>query len=299
MTQQDLLRAEAAPVSTPVSKSQGSWVHRNRQWLIQLLLFFICLLVLFPVLYTIWTSLRPRGMGLSRTLFVEGGLYFGHYQQLLSTNRFLRQIFNSAVMSLGGAVVTTTFAAMAGYAFARFRFPGRTLLMGFFLAVMLLPGLTNLIPLYKLASDLQIRDTYLVMIIIYASYGVPFGTWIMTGFFASIPKTLEEAAEVDGATPFQAFWLIILPISLPGLIAVFITNFVYNWNDFLAALVMLSSTAMKTAMVGLFDFQSQLTGNNNELLIAACVIIMIPGVLIFIAFRGAFIRGMLDGALKG
>ncbi len=296
MTQQSLSAADVPPASTSQS---APWLHRNRAWLTQLLLVVISLLVIFPVLYTIWTSLRPQGTGLSRTLFVEGGLYFGHYQQLLSTNRFLRQIFNSAVMSLGGAVVTTAFAAMAGYAFARFRFSGKTILMAFFLAVMLLPGLTNLIPLYKMASDLQIRDTYLIMIIIYASYGVPFGTWIMTGFFASIPKTLEEAAEVDGATPFQAFWLVVLPISLPGLIAVFITNFVYNWNDFLAALVMLSSTAMKTAMVGLFDFQNQLTGNNNELLIAACVIIMIPGVIIFIIFRSAFIRGMLEGALKG
>ena len=91
----------------------------------------------------------------------------------------------------------------------------------------------------------------------------------------------------------------VLPISAPGLIAVFITNFVYNWNDFITALVMLSSTAMKTAMVGLFDFQNQLTGNNNELLIAACVMIMLPGILLFILFRNTFMRGMLEGALKG
>lgn len=272
--------------------------RRRMDTLLVILLLFFSLIVIFPVLYAIFTSFRPRGFGLSRE-WLEGGLYLGHYQQLFSTVRFLRQIFNSLVMSFGGAVVTTTAAAMAGYAFGRFNFRGRALLLSLFLGVMMLPGLTNLIPLYKIASDLRLRDTYLIMIIIYAAYGVPFGTWVMMGFFKSIPAALEEAAEVDGATPFQAFWRVVLPISAPGLIAVFITNFVYNWNDFLTALVMLSSTAMKTAMVGLFDFQNQLTGNNNELLIAACVLIMLPGVILFILFRNAFLRGMLEGALKG
>jgi ABC-type glycerol-3-phosphate transport system permease component len=267
--------------------------------LLQVLLITIALVVIFPVVYSIWTSFRPRGMGLSRQLFVEGGLYFGHYAQLFSTIRFVRQIFNSLIDSLGGASLTVLVAAMAGYAFSRFKFPGRNILFALFLGVMMLPGLTNLIPLYKIASDLGILDTYLVIIIIYAAYGVPLGTFVMKGFFDSIPITLEEAAEVDGASQWQAFTRVVLPISFPGLIAVFITNFVFNWNDFLTALVMLSSTAMKTATVGLFDFQNQLTGNNNELLIASCVLIMLPGLLLFIIFRRAFLSGMLEGALKG
>ena len=286
--------------SRPVTTRRSSRFSRKQRidTFLIVVLALISLIVIFPVVYAIFTSFRPRGFGLSRDLFA-GGFYLGHYEQLFSTIRFVRQIFNSLVMSLGGAVVTTVVAAMAGYSFARFNFRGRTLLLALFLGVLMLPGLTNLIPLYKIASDLQLRDTYAIMIIIYAAYGVPFGTWVMMGFFKSIPVALEEAAEVDGATPFQAFWRVVLPISAPGLIAVFITNFVYNWNDFLTALVMLFSTAMKTAMVGLFDFQNQLTGNNNELLIAACVLIMLPGIILFILFRNAFLRGMLEGALKG
>jgi len=284
----------------PIATKRASMFSRQKRFdtFLIIVLAVISLIVIFPVVYAIFTSFRPRGFGLSRDLFA-GGFYLGHYEQLFSTIRFVRQIFNSLVMSLGGAIVTTVVAAMAGYSFARFSFRGRTLLLALFLGVLMLPGLTNLIPLYKIASDLQLRDTYAIMIIVYAAYGVPFGTWVMMGFFKSIPVALEEAAEVDGATPFQAFWRVVLPISAPGLIAVFITNFVYNWNDFLTALVMLSSTAMKTAMVGLFDFQNQLTGNNNELLIAACVLIMLPGIILFVLFRNAFLRGMLEGALKG
>ncbi|MCX7938484.1 MAG: carbohydrate ABC transporter permease [Anaerolineae bacterium] len=288
-----------ATLAAKLSRRSAALTRQQRlNAFLVLVLAFVSLVVIFPVIYAIFTSFKPRGFGLARDL-LAGGFYLGHYELLFSTPRFVRQIFNSFVMSFGGGVITTVSAAMAGYAFGRFSFRGRVFLLSILLAVMMLPGLTNLIPLYRIASDLDLRDTYIIMILVYAAYGIPFGTWVMVGFFRGIPTDLEEAAKVDGATPFQAFWFVVLPLSAPGLTAVFITNFVYNWNDFLAALVLLSSTAMKTAMVGLFDFQNQLTGNNNELLVAACVLIMMPGVVLFVLFRKAFLRGMLEGALKG
>ncbi len=280
------------------TKNKLTW-RKVEPYLLHILLILLCLAVLFPIAYTFLTSLRPQGFGLSRTLIPEDGLYFGHYQRLLSTPRFLRNILNSGINSLGGAIVTTAIAATAGYAFARLQFRGRNFLLTFILGMMLLPGLTNLIPLFKLASDLGILDSYLVMILVYGSFGIPFGIWIMKGFYETIPKAMEEAAAVDGATPLQALIYVIVPMSLPGLASVFLINFVYNWNDFLTALVLLSSTAMKTATVGLFDFQNQLTGNNNELLNAASILIMIPGIIIFIIARKAFLQGMVEGAVKG
>jgi ABC-type glycerol-3-phosphate transport system permease component len=293
---------ETGQLVAPPGKSGNRlyrWQTKLEPTAAQIFLIILCLIVIFPVVYTLITSLRPQGFGLSTQLIPEGGLYWGHYERLLSTPRFLRNIFNSFVNSLGGAVLTTTVAAMAGYAFARLRFPGRNALLLFILAMMMLPGLTNLIPLYKLASDLGLLDTYIIMILVYGAYGVPFGTWIMKGFYESIPRVLEEAAAVDGATPFQTLLRVVMPISMPGLSAVFMINFVYNFNDFLTALILLSSTAMKTATVGLFDFQNQLTGNNNELLNAAVVIIMIPGILLFLISRRAFLQGMVEGAVKG
>lgn len=285
---------------TAVTPSQNKLTWRKLEpYLMHTLLILLCLAVLFPILYTFLTSLRPQGFGLSRDLIPADGLYFGHYERLLSTPRFLRNILNSGINSLGGALLTTGIAATAGYAFARLEFRGRNFLLTFILAMMLLPGLTNLIPLFKLASDLGILDSYTVMILVYGSFGIPFGIWIMKGFYETIPKAMEEAAAVDGATPIQALIYVIIPMSLPGLASVFLINFVYNWNDFLTALVLLSSTAMKTATVGLFDFQNQLTGNNNELLNAASILIMIPGIFIFIIARKAFLQGMVEGAVKG
>ncbi len=282
-----------------VRKSPGP--RRRWHWetlAIHVILVGVCLLVLFPVFYTILTSLRPPRLGLSRT-FIPDTWYFDHYIRLLSTPRFPRYILNSAINSLGGALITTVVSALAGYACVRYTFHGRSLFLIFIMGMLLLPGLTNLIPLYKLASDLGLLDSYLIMIAIYSAYGVPFGIWVMKSFIERIPRELEDAAAVDGASPLQIIGHIVLPLARPGLVAVFLLNFVYNWNDFLTALIMLSSTAMKTATVGLFDFQNQLTGNENELLAAACVIIMLPGLVVFLIARKTFLWAMLDGAVKG
>lgn len=286
-------KGQAAPV--------WRWLRRrilNEKQFTHLLLILLCLIVLFPIAYTLITSLRPQGFGLSREMVSIDSLFFGHYERLLSTPRFARQILNSAINSLSGAILTTLVTAMAGYAFARLTFPGRRAIFLFIVAMMMLPGITTLIPLYRIASDLGILDTYFVVIMIYGAYGIPFGIWIMKGFYETIPKVLEEAAWVDGASPFQALFYIIIPMSLPGLTAVFLINFVFNWNDFLTALIMLRSTDMKTATVGLFDFQNQLSGNNSELLAAASILIMAPGIIIFLVARKAFLRGMIEGAVK-
>ncbi|MEM6282512.1 MAG: carbohydrate ABC transporter permease [Chloroflexota bacterium] len=277
----------------------AGWLRRNENWLLHIIMVALCILVVLPILYIALTSLRPQGFGLSRQLIPEDGLYFGHYERLLSTPRFARQILNSAINSLGGAVLTTVVTAMAGYAFARLKFRGRRFLFLFIVAMMLLPGITNLIPLYRIASDLGILNTYLVMILVYGTYGIPFGIWIMKGFYETIPRVLEEAAAVDGATPLQTLVHVVIPMSLPGLVSVFLINFVFNWNDFLTALVLLRSTDMKTATVGLFDFQNQLEGNNSELLAAASILIMTPGIIIFLIARRAFLQGMVEGAVKG
>jgi arabinogalactan oligomer/maltooligosaccharide transport system permease protein len=295
-----LLPLPAQPTSTRTQgRGIGHLFLRHERKLLHLLLIVLCLMVIFPIAYTLLTSLRPQGFGLSRRLIPDGGLFFGHYQRLLATPRFARQILNSGINSLGGAVLTTLITAMAGYAFARLRFSGRRAMFFFIVAMMLLPGITNLIPLYRIASDLRILNTYLVMILVYGTYGIPFGIWIMKGFYETIPRVLEEAAAIDGASPLQALWYIVVPMSLPGLASVFLINFVFNWNDFLTALVLLRSTDMKTATVGLFDFQSQLTGNNNELLAAASILIMVPGIIIFLIARKAFLQGMVEGAVKG
>ncbi len=261
-------------------------------------LILLCLLVLLPIALTVQTSLRPQGYGLAEETPNEA-LSFQHYERLFTTPRFSRSLLNSTVNSVGGALLTTGACACAGYAFARLRFGGRRFLLTLLLMLLLLPGIATLIPLFKLATDLRLQDTYLIMILVYGAYGVPFGVWVMKTFYDAVPRQLEEAAAVDGANGWQTLLYVVLPISVPGLAAVFLVNFVYNWNDFLTAQMLLSSTNMKTATVTLFDLQSQLEGNNNELLAAAAVLMMLPGIVLFVLARRLFLRGMADGAVDG
>ncbi len=255
----------------------------------------VCAALLFPIGYTLFTSIQPRGFGLVTNAFGEGGLFFGHYRQLLTSPRFGRSILNSTINSVGGAIITTIICAMAGYAFARIRFPGRRIILGGLLTMMMLPTITTLVPLFAIASDLGLLNTYTVIIVVYGAYGIPFGVWVMKGFYESLPPSLEEAAAVDGANALQILLRIVVPLSAPGLAAIFLVNFVYNWNDFLTALILLSSNAMKTAPVALYDLQSQLEGNNNEQLAAASIIVMTPGLMVFILARRYLMRGIVNG----
>jgi ABC-type glycerol-3-phosphate transport system permease component len=271
---------------------------RTTVLLVNGVLIVLGLLFIFPVFFALMTSFREPGYGLTSEI-IPRNWYFGNYERLFNYGRFPRYVLNSVIDALGGAVLTSVVAALAGYGFARYKFLGKNALMFFVLAVMMLPQITNLIPLYKMASDLKLLNTYVVMIIILGGYGVPLGIWTMKGFFESIPVGLEEAAAIDGATPIQTFLRVVIPISAPGLLATFLINFVYNWNNFITPLFMLTKSEMKTATVGLFDFQHALEGNQDELLAAACVVIMVPAILLFLALRRYFLEGMVEGAMKG
>jgi multiple sugar transport system permease protein len=257
----------------------------------------LCLIMIFPVFYSLMISFAPASTGILR--IIPERFVFSHYVRLFDHGLFGRYIVNSIIYASGGSILSMTVSAMMAYALARMRFAGRNALFGFMFVIMMLPQLTNMVPLYKIASDLKIMNTYGLMIIIFGSFGVPLAVFILKGFFESIPLVLEEAAFIDGATPLQGFVYVVFPIASPGLFATLLINFVYSWNNFFTPLIMITKTNMKMATVGLFDFQHALEGNEDELLAAACVVIMIPAIAIFLAARKYFMRGIVEGAVKG
>ncbi|MCS7248167.1 MAG: carbohydrate ABC transporter permease [Anaerolineales bacterium] len=265
--------------------------------LINAFLLLFCLIILFPVVYSFLVSFHePKTAFLS---ILPQRWTLENYARLFRYGQFPRYILNSIINGVGGAVVTTIAATLTAYALARFDFKGKGAIEAFILGMMMLPGLTNLIPILKIASDLGLLNTYTLMILVFGAYGVPLSIWIMKGFFESIPRVLEEAAAIDGATPVQTFLRVVLPITTPGLIATLLINFVYNWNNFLTPLILINKTSMKMATVGLFDFQHVLEGNQDELLAAACVVIMVPALVLFLRLRDYFLQGMIEGAVKG
>jgi ABC-type glycerol-3-phosphate transport system permease component len=189
-------------------------------------------------------------------------------------------------------------SAHSGYAAARFRFRGMNSLLFAILASGMVPAIAILVPLYLLAVALGIADTYLVLVLIYASWLTPITTWTLRGFFERVPSEIEEAARVDGCSRLRAFYTIVLPLTLPGLAAAGIYIFVETWNEFLVASSLTTSDRMRLLTVGLYQYVTSF-GVEWGLLSAAAIIALLPVLVMFLGMQKLFVSGLTAGAVKG
>jgi ABC-type glycerol-3-phosphate transport system permease component len=264
------------------------------------------IMFVFPVAYALMTSFKSRDEVLTSppTFFPTHWTTEGYQILLYGNNGFdvppliPYQIPNTFINSFFSSVLTVLIAALAAYTFSRYRFRGSGALQLIILGLIMIPGLTNLIPLYRIASDLRLLNTHSFIIAVYMAGGLPFSIWIIKSFFDTIPLELEEAALIDGCTPLQALRFVIVPLAAPGLLSAFLLLFVDTWNEFLAALVLLSDERAKTATVGLYNFQTSFE-IYYHVWAAACIVIMVPVLVIFLLLRRTFFEAMLQGALKG
>jgi ABC-type glycerol-3-phosphate transport system permease component len=254
---------------------------------------------LFPVVYTLMTSFKSQGEVLtSPPTFFPSEWSLDGYQQVFRSDLVRYHIPNTLINSSVSSVLTVIIAALAGYTFSRYHFRGSRALELFILGLIMIPGLTNLVPLYRIASDLKMLSTHRFIIAVYTAGGLPFTIWIVKSFFDTIPLELEEAALIDGCTPLQALVYVVVPLAAPGLVAAFLLMFVDTWNEFLAALVLLSRNTAKTATVGLYDFQSSFE-IAYQVWTAGCIVILVPVLIVFLLLRRSFFQALLQGALKG
>jgi ABC-type glycerol-3-phosphate transport system permease component len=227
---------------------------------------------------------------------------------------------NTLLYAAVSSAIVAVFAAMAGYAFSRFVFPGRRALQTFILVLTGVPLLTNLIALYQMAISVRktlapalstllagmpqraISDNLdrAILILIYSGLFLPFSIWVIKSFFDAIPRDLEEAALIDGTTPFGALRKVIAPLAAPGIFSAFLLAFVGVWNEFITNYLLVGTTkpGLRSVVVGLYE----LTGANlinYQVLAAACVLVTVPVLLVFIAFRRTFFEAMTEGAVKG
>lgn len=262
------------------------------------ILLIMALVFLFPVFYTLMTSFKSKGDVLTtppsilpRNFSLEG------YDTVINGSDMLTHYLpNTVINSFFSSLLVVPLAALSAYTFSRYRFRGSRTLELTILGLMMIPRLTNLLPLYRMASDLGQLSTHQLMVAVYTAGGLPFSIWLIRAFFDAIPIEMEEAALIDGCTTFGALWRIVVPLALPGLFAAFLLNFIDTWNEFLFAVVL--AIGNKTATVGLYDFQSSFEVAYH-VWAAAAIIIMIPVLALFLAMRNVFFRAMLDGALKG
>ena len=210
---------------------------------------------------------------------------------------FLLAIRNSVIVSLGTTAVAMVFGTLAAYAFARFNFPRKRTLLLIVLGSQLLPAVSLIIPLFRMLRGAGLLDTLLALILAYSTFSLPFVVWIMTGYFQSVPRELEEAARLDGASRFGAFIHVALPLAAPGLAATAIFTLLNAWDEFLFALIFTSTYASKTVPVALAEFIGRHSVNWG-MLVTGGFIASLPPLILSLAFYRYVVAGLSAGGLK-
>ena len=268
------------------------------RFLIRFGLLTFTLLALGPVIWAVMTSLLPLSALTSRPPDLNPlNMTLENYRLVLDSSRGLFSgLVNSFIIALFTSAIALIIGSMAAYALARLNMPGSNKILMAILATQMFPGIVIAIPLFLVMSRLRLVDTHIGLIVVYLSFILPIVIWILKGFFESVPMELERAAAVDGATPYQTFRHIVLPISLPPLFATGVFAFIESWNEFFFAII-LTRIHVKTAPIAIAEFSGQYQTLYGQML-AAAVLANIPVVLLAIVFRRFILEGFVEGAIK-
>ncbi|MCA0270728.1 MAG: carbohydrate ABC transporter permease [Proteobacteria bacterium] len=260
---------------------------------------FYLIFALFPLYWLVKISITP-----DQLVFTEGTALWpsettlGNFRTVIFHTDFLAYFGNSLIVSLGTAAATTLIAAGAGYAFSRFNFGGKRVIIALMLVTQMFPLLMIIAPIYKIVAAMGLLNSLTSLIVVYTAFNVPFATFLMQSFFDGIPKDLEEAAMMDGCTRFQALRKVIFPLTLPGLGATLGFVFTAAWSELLFALMLISRNEAMTFPVGLLTFVSKFSVDWGQMM-AAGVLALIPSCLFFIFIQRYLVQGLTSGAVKG
>jgi ABC-type glycerol-3-phosphate transport system permease component len=253
----------------------------------------------FPLFWMLSTSFKPSGeIFATPPRLVPLKPTLENFGRLFQDTSFVTFFRNSAVVSLATVLLTLAVSSLGAYALTRFTFRGRDQVAGLILLTYMFAPVMIIIPFYILVKQLGIVNTHLALVLSYTTFCLPFCLWLLRAFFASIPLELEEAALVDGAGRGRAVWYVVLPLALPGLIATAIFTFILAYNDFLFALVLITSEELKTLPVGVNDLFNA-TIVDWGMIMAAGVMITVPAVAFFAAVQRYLVQGWGAGGVKG
>ncbi len=254
---------------------------------------------LFPLYWLLKVSVTPNGL-----LYSEGVrlwpsyVTLDHFRYVLTHSDFPRFFRNSVIVATSTAVAATAFAALAGYALSRFVFRGKLVVSGLLLVTQMFPLVMLVAPIFKMLSPLGLTNSLTGLIIVYTAFNVPFASFLMQSFFDGIPRDLEEAAMIDGASRFGAFRQIVLPLTLPGIAATLGFVFTAAWSEMIFALMLISGNEKATFPVGLLTFVSKFGVDFGQMM-AAGVLALIPACLFFLLIQRYLVQGLTAGAVKG
>ena len=262
----------------------------------------LCVLLFFgiPLLWVLSLSFRTQAEILVSTLNpIPDSPTLGNYGDVLDSAQFPRFLVNSAILALIGSFGAIAIAAPSAYAFSRLRFRGRGLLLVGVLALQMISPLVVAFPLYRYFASLGLLDSIPATGLVYIAILMPLATWMLKGFFDGIPRDLDEAAMIDGASRFRAFRSVVLPVAMPGLTAVFVITALLAWAEFVIPFILLSDPSNLPISVGILNFQGTFQANSTGILAAGSVLAILPAIVLFVALQRFIVGAFTAGALKG
>ena len=289
---------EAAP-SRPARRSRGLSHHQREVGGWSLAILVICVASLVPVLWIVFLSLKTPATATDGS-FIPHQWTLSNYNDIFKAGIFTDALRNSIGIGLISTCLAVAIASSAAYAIARLDFPGKQIILLVALGVAMFPQISLVGPLYNLWRQIGLYDTWPGLIIPYMTFALPLSIYVLSAFFREIPWELEEAAQVDGATPFQAFRKVIVPLATPGIVTTFIIVFIICWNDFVFAISLTSTSAAQTVPPAISSFPgvSQFSVPYGDIA-AAAVIVTIPVMLLVLIFQRRIVAGLTAGAVKG
>ncbi len=255
-------------------------------------LILAAILALYPVGLILVKAVQPDAVG------AEAGVDLGNFAAAWDQGQFSSYLRTSVIVTTCVVLVASLLSAMAGYAFGTMRFPGSSVLFYLLLLGLMVPSEAIVIPLYFQLRNVDLLDTYIALIFPQIAQSLAFGTFWMRAYFRSASREVVEAARLDGAGHLRIFWSVLLPMARPAVTTMMVLFFMWTWNEFLLALVMVTDEGLRTAPLGLSFFQGR-NQTDFTLLAAGAVIVATPVLVLYVFLQRHFIRGMLAGAVKG
>ncbi|MGX7104978.1 sugar ABC transporter permease [Globicatella sanguinis] len=275
--------------------------RRTRLLLTYLLLIIVCVVIIYPLLWTVGASFNP-GNSLISTSLIPKNASLTHYKRLFANEGTLlygRWYLNSLKISFFTMILSLIFVSMTAYSFSRFRFKGRKNGLMLFLLLQMIPQFSALIAIFVLAQMLGLINSHWLLILIYVGGQIPMNTYLMKGYFDSIPIDLDESAKIDGAKNTRIFLQILLPLSRPMLAVVAMNGFTGPLGDFALSSVLLRQPEYYTLPIGLYKLVTDKMGASYTTFAAGAILISIPIALVFLSLQKHFVSGLTTGGTKG
>jgi multiple sugar transport system permease protein len=253
-----------------------------------------------PLLWLLSLAMRDKReiyLGVSR--FIPKNPTFDNFIGVFTNSYFPTYLWNGLKLACLSGIGVLIVALPAAYAFSRFNFRGKGLWMMALLALQMISPLVIMVPLYRYISWLGLLDTHFAAIMIYIALGVPVASWLLKSSIDGIPRSLDEAAMIDGCSRFAVFWRIVLPLCGPGIASVFIITVIAGWSQFLVPFLLLTKTELMPIGVGIFSFEGMQSATTVQLLAAACLISVVPAIIAFLLLQRLILGAMTAGAVKG